>query len=177
MAPLPPESTPRLYVDYNNIHAAHTLVFRYDPAAPLSAVQAFAHNFLTELAPIMYAITIDGARFSLAGTNVSNPITWTGDASYGTGLQPEVQAPFEIRFQGRGASGRKVSWSLYGCSLAAPATYRWPAGTIPELDAAITVLRNAAGAGTFITIAGDQPLIKGYVNANFNSYWEQEARG
>jgi hypothetical protein len=177
MAALPPENTARLYVDYNDGVNLHTLVVRYneDPGQLLVAL-AHADAVFTEMSPNLYAVTIAGARFSLKGSNVTNPAVWSGAASYGAGVMPAVSAPLQFMFGGKSQDGRLVAWYFFGCKLAVPATYRYAGGVVAGLDDTGDAIAAAGLAGAFLTISGAVPLVKTYVNVNWNSYWEAEPR-
>lgn len=176
MAPLPPESTARFWVDYNDGNNDHSLLMRYAPSAGLSAIQAVAGQFLTALSPVLYLITILGARAANSGSVITVPEAWEGDATYGTGAQPPVAAPLELCFVGRTALGRMAKWFMYGFRNGLPASYRFFPSDDSNLDAAVTILRNAALTGKLLAIDGGVPGVYPYINIQWNSYWESQAR-
>lgn len=177
MAALPPESTARLYVDYNDGVNLHTMVIRYseDPGE-LAVALAHADNVFTEMSPNLYAVTIAGARFSLLGSNVTNPAVWSGAGSYGSGVMPTVNAPLQFMFGGKSQDGRLVAWYFFGCKLSVPDNYRVAGGVVAALDDTGDAIQAATAVGAFLTISGLPPLVKTYVNVNWNSYWEAEPR-
>jgi len=176
MAPLPPESTARVYVDYNDGIHSHTLIARYVPPATPADILANIAAIFTILDPVAYAITISGARFSLSGSNVTNPETWPGDPSYGTGAMPAVNAPRQVMWGGKSPDGRLVAWYLFGLNFTTPGNYRFANGAIPEFDDVGDLMQAATANGEFRTVSGQIPLIKTYTNVNFNSYWEAAPR-
>lgn len=176
MAPLPPESTARFYLDYSDGVNAHTLVARVGAGVSSSSVNVILDAFLSALEPILYLITIIGLRVSSDNSNVTNPVSWTGPATYGSGSMTGENAPREMRFLGRSGDGRRVSVSIYGYSGTTPAIYRLLASGVAPVAAAIVELENAAASDVFFTISTLPPVWKPYASFNFNSYWEAEQR-
>jgi len=176
MAPLPPESTARFYLDYSDGVNEHTIVARMGAGASVAEAIASVDLFLTALSGVLFTLTVIGARVSSDNSNVTNPVTWTGSASYGTGTITGNQVPRELRFQGRSTDGRRVSVSVYGFNEDTPATYRINADAIPEIDDAIEALTGAGAVNVFLTISTLVPVWKTYASVNYNSYWERKAR-
>jgi hypothetical protein len=176
MAPLPPENTARFWVDYSDGNHPHTLLLRYSPSAGLSAIQAVAAEFLAALSTDLYLLTITGARAAASGSVVSVPEAWGGDATYGSAAQPPASAPLQLCFVGRTTFGRIAKWFMYGFKGVVPDSYRFFPGDDSVLDAAVTILRNAALTGKLLAIDGELPSVYPYVNIQFNSYWETQAR-
>lgn len=176
MAALSPSNTARYWLDYSDGANEHSMMFRAVSPASQATVKSQIDTFLTQLDTVLYLITILGMRFSLVGSNVTNPTTWTGAATYGTGTMPISNAPRELRFIGRSPDGRRNSVSVYGFDGATPDTYRITSASNPVIEAAILALSNAAAVGVGATISGQTPIYKAYASFNFNSYWEKEAR-
>jgi hypothetical protein len=176
MAPLPPENTARFWVDYNDGHNDHTLLMRYSPSAGLSAIQAVAADFLAALSPVLYLITITGARAANSGSVISVPESWGGDSTYGSSAQPAASAPLELCYVGRTTTGRMAKWFMYGFKGIVPGSFRFYPSDDSNLDAADTILRNAGLTGKLLAIDGELPSVYPYINIQFNSYWESQAR-
>lgn len=173
---LPSNNTNRLVLKYfDGIHN-HNLLMRFPEAISDAAVLAVMHDFLTAAAESLYLLTIVSVTEYTINTNVGFPVVWTGDATYGTGAQPAVNAPRQLRWEGYSFGGHKVSFSLWGGDFSTPATYRLQAGDNADFAAARQVLFDAMGAGTICAIDGDPANMKTYVNVNFNSFWERKAR-
>jgi hypothetical protein len=177
MAALPPENTRRIWVEYFDGVNNHEVMLRGDTDTTVGELMEVAHDFFTALEPKLYVITIIGVRYAETGSTISNPEVWTGDPSYGTGAMPAINAPREIAFEGRSPDGRLVSYSMFGSSVSTPADYRFSLGEDADLDNARNVLSVAHAAGILCTISGSSAILKTYINFNFNSYWEREARG
>jgi hypothetical protein len=177
MAGLPPENTPRLLVDYNDGIHDHTLTWRFaNRTSSVAAAMDAANAFLQALSPSWYAITILGARTIDEGSHISRPVGWTGDAAYGTGAMPAVNAPRELRFEFRSPDGHKGSLGVYGVNVATPATYRLPATLFTFVSDARAELITATDIASLVAIDGLAVFVKEYANINFNSYWERKAR-
>lgn len=176
MAPLPESNTVRIWVDYSDGVNEHSLMARVISPANQAAARLRVHNFLFALSPSLYLLTITGARVAALGSNVTNPMVWDHNATYGTGVMPVNNAPRELRFIGRSADGRRNSVSVYGFDGTTPDDYRISATENVDVDAAIDQLTDAAAAGVFVTISGGLTIWKPYASFNFNSYWERQAR-
>lgn len=177
MAALPPSNTRRLWVNYNDGVNDHSIMFRGDTDVGAGDLMTVADDFLTALSPGMYAIIVTSVEFADVGTNIRNPVTWTGSSGYGTGVMPAVNAPREVAWEMRSADGRLGSYSMWGLNFATPAAYRILYGIETEMDDAYAVLVAAHNVGTLCTISGARGVLKTYYNVNFNSYWEEAARG
>jgi hypothetical protein len=175
MAPLPPESTARAWLDYNDGINEHSIQMRLGPTATLVNINTSFHTLLTALAPILHQLTIVGLRVASDNSNVTNPATWTGSATYGTGTLLPEDAPREIRFIGRSADGRQGSASVFGYSGTTPAIYRLN-NSITQIFNAIAVLDAGYSSDLWLSISTQRLIWKPYASFNFNSYWEKEAR-
>lgn len=185
MAPLPPNSTTVLFIDYTTGRNEHT--FQVRPAAGQTnddidgAVRAFL-DALAFLLPNEWRVT--GVRRRAAQSNITLPWSLTTtEAFIGSNTQSdlaEVEEPKEFVWVGRGqTSGRRVELSLYGILKPTPVAYRHFRGEVNQqyVDDTLAVLQPEFGDSPFVTIAGDSPLWYPYVNINYNSYWEREQRG
>lgn len=176
MAGLPVNNTGRLVLRYNDGVNNHNLLMRFPETVTDAAVQAVMQDFLAALEPSLYLITIIGLTEYAINSNVGFPVAWTGDASYGSGTMPDVAAPLQLRWEGYSFGGRKVSFSMWGGSFVVPDQYRYQAGAVAAFDDARQVLFDAMGAGTICAIDGIAANMKTYININYNSYWERQAR-
>lgn len=184
MAPLPPNNTARLWIDYVVGGIEHTFQVRYNANQPtidvVDTVAAILGFIEGELAS---SFAVQGARVAPAGSNISVPFDISGSAlagfvgTNGSDL-PANNAPREISWTGRShTTGRRVEWSLYGYMPNTPANYRWgPGETVASSSQVIAALNAASAAGIFVAIDGTPAVWKPYVNVNFNSYWENEVR-
>jgi len=176
MAAVNPNNTPRLWVDYSDGVHDHSLMLRCADESQFAALMVIADGFLNAISANCYTLTIIGARTADQGTNVSNAITWTGSSTYGSGILLAPHAPFEMRWVGRDTLGHIVTWSLFGVNFNPPGNFRFLPGDDADIAASISVLEDAVDDGILVTVAGQLPVIKQYVNCQYNSYWENQQR-
>lgn len=177
MAPLPDNNTDCFWLDYTDGQNSHSLQVRYNSAvATVANVMSLVHNFLVQLSSELYTLTVQGARVRAKNSNVSSPVVWSGDVTYGSFAMPANLAPREICFLGRSGDGRRVRWFLFGWNGPTPSPFR--VGITPEtaFDGALQVLITAQEFETFLTISGQSPTLYTYVDVNYNSYYEEKTR-
>lgn len=177
MAPLPENNTARFWLDYTDGQNPHSLLVRYDQTQmPPSDVAEYVEAFFNALSPILYLVGVSGARYSSQGSNISLPFSWTGAATFGQFAMPAELAPRQLCFLGRDAVGRRSRWFVYGWEAAPPNPFRLELNNPAELGAAWQVISDAQLAGAFISISGLNPTMYGYVDVNYNSYYEAKMR-
>lgn len=178
MAPLPPNGTARVWVDYSDGINDHSLMVRYDAeVTDASTALSAADAFLAALSPQLYLLTVTGARAQAAGTHISFPVVWDGDDTYGSGAMPGALAPRQLCFLGRTAGGRRVRWFVFGSKMDTPADFRFDLDDDASLENAYNIIVGSQLVGAFIAIDGANPVNYPYVDVNFNSYYEEKARG
>lgn len=177
MAPLPENSTDRVWLDYTDGHNPHSLLVRHTGGQTnVGSVLAQINLFFGALAPQMYLITVTGARYSDQGSVFSFPVAWEGPASYGTGAMPGSLAPRQLCYLARDTTGRRVRWFVFGCKLETPNDYRFNLTENADLAEAWNVISLAQQNNIFCTIAGVNPTLYSYIDVNFNSYYEAKTR-
>lgn len=176
MAPLPENNTPRFWLDYNDSRNSHSLMVRYAASAGVSAAMDFLDALLTALSADLYLITVEGARASASGSNISLPVAWTGAATYGADPMPFNRRPYEMRFLSRSVTGRRGSMSIYGAKFGIPDDFRIARDADPQLSNAFTAWETAIANLDIIAIDFSEPIPYDYVSINYNSYWEEQSR-
>lgn len=185
MAPLPPENTARLFIDYEVANVPHSFQVRFD--ATVRSVFAVANDVYSILnfaaSGLSTSFIVTGARVAAANSAISLPYSLEGTDLFGfsgdnTGTLPESEYPRELVWVGRSpTSGRRVRFSLYGYVGNTPGNYRFGPGEVVFSSLPVISALNAAStAGSFIAIDGTAATWYGYVNVNYNSHWESEAR-
>lgn len=181
MAPLPDNSTGVMFFDYTTGSVQHTAQLRFGPGSGPAIVTLFTELALAMTNVLASAWRVLGVRQRAAGAMIALPYASAGTLlgfmpASGVGLDP-VNEPREYRWVGRGStSGRRVTFSLYGVTIGTPPSYRYPAeGGPPSLNEVYS--RLMGGYSGLVTVGGDAPIWQPYVNVNYNSYWETEARG
>lgn len=177
VAPLPENNTDRFWLDYTDGQNPHSLQVRFNGGLPnVSNVISAVHQFFLALSPVLYTLNVSGARYSLEGTNISLPVLWEGDPSYGTFAMPATLAPRQICFLGRSSGGRFVRWFVFGWEAAPPTPFRMELSSPTEFGDAWEVISAAQLDGIFLSIDGLNPTLYGYVDVNYNSYFEEKSR-
>lgn len=183
MAPLPPNTTGRYWVDYLANGREHTVMFRFpapgvDGDVPPAFVAAVS-DFLQSMEPFMPTDwQLLGARVSAPGSSVSLPGPAPAAVTGAANPQPN-EAPGYITFVGRSATGRRVRVSLLGAGVT-PAgeagtynDYRATAAENAQVATAIAQLDEVASVG----IDGADVTWYTYVNLGYNAYWQRKVRG
>lgn len=187
MAPLPANTTARIFLDYvtglTTTATEHTLSIRYNDAVGNVAAQEAALELLQALTPGRLAQDwrIIRVRNQNAGTDFSVPVAAIPGliAFIGTAgsLSIEDEAR-ELRFVGRSFStGRRASISLYGWD-AFPVTntaFRLTPSDDPIIGDVQAVLRDKQ-PDVFICIDGSSASWYSYANWQYNQFWEAELR-
>lgn len=176
MAPIDPNNTPRFWLDYSDGLHNHSQMWRCADNTQFEELMIVVNAFWNAIDSSFYEITILGARVALRLSDISSPIAWTGSNTFGTGAITPFNSPRELRWEGRDAGGAKVSWSAYGFSGGGPGTYRFLAGEVAALDDGTSQIQGGIDDGIIVTAAGLAPILKTYINFNFNSYWERKQR-
>lgn len=180
MAPLPVNSTGRLILPYTANGHRHHAQFRYAAeSAPSSDYLEGLDAFLTSLAGLMPSDWVfDDYLFIPMGTNVSIPLGVAPSPVSG-GVTPDTgKAPAYMDFVGRSPDGRRARVSFLGAGNspdeegAALSDYRWRATENSSVAAAIGFLIDVG----VVTISGEVPYWKSYVNLGYNAYWQKAVR-
>lgn len=177
MPALPPETTQRYWLEYNDGIYTHELMLRGRVDTTIGDFETIYTDLFTALDAVLFTGNVTGARFSEAGETFSNPVTPPAIGSYGTGTMSGASAPRELAWEGRSSDSKLVSYSIYGWAGATPDVYRFQPEANVALNNARLVLDAAHAAGYLCTISGLRAIIKPYTNFNFNSYWERQRRG
>lgn len=175
MAPLPENSTTRVYIDYTAGGQAHTMQLRFDDGLTTDWATA-ANEVIVEMLPMMYTTdSVTGVRYSPVGSNLSFPLpgVTTGSGANVTAFDPDLKPNF-ISFTGRSLDGRDVRVTFFSPIFnLKDSGYRGPlgAGDVAALFSAIT-----STEPNVTTISGGQPLWHAYVNYGSNAYFQRKAR-
>lgn len=182
LAPLPPNSTDRVFVRYFTGWNEHTLICRTNALEfAQSDVLQDIKAFLDSVRPVLSsAWAIREVSTQLAGSLVTFPIdpgVLAGFTGGSAGTQALEDAPVQWNFIGRGTStGRKTRVGLYGLNTTRPASFRLSGAGLPLWATEAINSLTASSVRSFVTIGGDRATWYDYVNAQFNSYWESEQR-
>jgi hypothetical protein len=175
MAPLPPNSTARLWVDYETCGENHSAQIRLaDGEDPAEAATEFG-DLITAVTSMFFLSTFLGARYAASGSNVSNDVDLVWPVTWGSAVGPHFASSRYVDFIGRSLDGRRVRFALFGCNIEAEGgDYRIPAAASTAVANGLEVLDNTEG--TFVSINGFKPNWKRYVNIGSNAYWRNHIR-
>lgn len=176
MAALPPFSTGRVWVDYATINAEHSFMLRYPEGGTPSLALDVAASFLNQASNSLHVINVRGARYAPQGSDVTLPIAWPGELTYGSTQENPVNAPRFVSFAGRSALGRRWLLQLYGWRGTTPSNYRQFLGDDVGLENGVQELQDASAEGVICAIDGTGLNIYEYFNVNYNDHWVGEAR-
>jgi len=175
MAPLPPNSTGRLYVDYTVCGEEHTAIVRFATGSSADEALADFNDLTTEASPLLFESTVNNVRFSAALSNVSNPLPGTWPTGWGSGAGTHIQTANMLSFRSRSLDGRKGGIILFGCKFTeSGGDARINSAESADVEACLAVLANAEG--TFVTINQFQPSWYQYANIGQDAYWRNRIR-
>lgn len=178
MAPLPVESTARLFVDYTTCSEQHTLMCRFGVGSSVGDAIALVDAFLIALDDFVLAATIDAARVADLGSTFTYPVSWTGAATFGAGVGTHYKTANYLDFVGRSIGGRRVRMAVFGAVFHADTVgtgdYRFNATDEARVAAALAVLE--ASSTEPVAIDGDAAVWQQYANCGVNAYWRNNIR-
>lgn len=174
MAALDPNNTARAYVDYEVAGQEHTFMTRIVEDATDAEVSAEISSVFTAWGPLVFLCTFLRFRRSIIHSNVTLPSTWTGAATWGSGVGPANTVPNFWSITGRDVLGHKVRWDMYGKGASFNSQFRLQAADDSTVEAVIAAID--ATEGTFVTIADRTPLLNSYMNEAVSAYWQRQLR-
>lgn len=175
MAPLPESSTDRYFLDYSVNTVGHTMLCRTDPSVTDEDVISAFDAILTAAAAHSTTISVDGLRFALEGSNVTNPVAWTGDAEYGSGSPNRDLAPYFASFTGRATTGRRARLDIFGWVQTPGPDWRIQSADDSSVTTIVDLLNNSTD-GLFLAIDGGAPAWHEYANMSVSDYWVRQLR-
>lgn len=190
MAPVPPNSTDRVFLDYTSLQIPHTLILRLPPAGSVTDAEVVAAAAAAILVNRMLDTdSFTAARVQQSGTNFSLPIAFTQvngviPLSGGANAWAEDPESAFITFVARGtATGRRVRWEFFTSvkTTTWPGDNRYNPGDAAPVDTLRTNWTNFVENGVtptqqIVTVAADIPVVYDYVNIGKNAYWQRKQR-
>jgi hypothetical protein len=174
MAALAPSNTDRYRLGYSDGFNTHHLIMRTGGVTDAEAITALA-AFLTAASNLIAEITITSFDFAPQGSDVFNPIVWTGAATFGSGALPALDRPFSYSFVGRSTGGHKARVYLFAVDTPNDDNWRKTAAENGNVADAIAAL--ASNPGCFVAIDGIPPVWHPYANFGANDHWTKVIRG
>jgi len=184
MAPLPSESTARLYLDYTSVNIEHTMLLRL--AGDATDALDYANTYAAIFAQRMYPTdSFFRARFAADEAHFSLPLAFTavsGALPSGTTTWPQDPESVFLSFVGRGlVTGRRSRVEFFTSIV----TTTWPgdnrynpgdAAPIDTLRANFAAAAEQGGTHPLLTIGSDEITVYDYVNIASNAYWQRKQR-
>lgn len=175
MAALPENNTDRIFVDYQNAIAQHTLVVRTIPEATFEQLGADILDFLANVGALVANSTVTRTRFSQANTNFSVPVDMNLDGYvFGSGAATLDTNPIAITFVGRSNGGRRARASIFGYTGGASA-YRVTTTESAAVAEVVSTLN--AQSRAFRAIDFLQPIWYSFADIKPSDYWVRRSRG
>jgi hypothetical protein len=175
MAPLPVNSTNRLWVRKVGVTGTHEIMFRGQPGSDQVDLAGVASDFLNATKGLVYEGDIwTSARYSASGSDLSFPVGWTPIAGANGSAYDGRNQPFFVDWVGRGPDGRRVRWSIQGAVPFQDSNYRAVQGENAGVDAGIASLNSAVSI--LATIGGTPPFVYGYADVGYNAYQQRKRR-
>lgn len=175
MAPLPPESTARVYVDYTVAGNNHTFISRFSPSGDISTTVAHMADFVNAFGTAVYLSALVGIRASNAGSNVTFPVSETFPDTWGSVDVAGDETANYYDLIGRSVDGRKVRVALFGAKNQVVADkFRLPTSLGVPWSDVLDVLNSSFPS--FCTISGQAPTWHPYINLGMNAHWRNKLR-
>jgi len=175
MAPLPEDSTARIFLTYSVAGQEHTLMARYDAAAtPTPDALMEVSNFLEAMDAMVYLSSFVKAEVAAVGSNVRVPVAWPGITEWGASAGDPDSAPFFWSFTGKDITGRRFRVELFGRGHSDAQSWRLYAVDDTSIAAAVAVLETEEAV--FLSIAGNTPIYNQYANRSVSQHWVGEIR-
>jgi len=175
MAPISPDNTQRFFVDYTVCGYQHTMLMRAGSTVAASDASATLAALFDVYSDSVFAMSIDGFRSALPGTNITVPETWLGDTSYGSGAGAASDTANYMDAIGRGSTGHRVRVGIFGSKIVTSGgDYRIAAGENALVGLVVAVL--TSDADMFLDVDYEIPVWKSYLNCGVNAYWRNKVR-
>lgn len=175
MAPLAPDSTARVWVDYHTCSEDHTLLIRYkDPATTDDVADAFS-ELMTLIGAFFAVSTVNGVRAAALGSNVSNPIAGGWPTGWGSGAGDHAMSANYLDFIGRSLDGRRTRLAIFGCIVRQQGDdYRATIAESSVVNDGVSHLNSFPNI--YLSINEFKPVYYPYANMGVNAYWRNRIR-
>jgi hypothetical protein len=175
LPPVEPSNTQRYWVDYTVAGHGHTLQMRTTDTVLDADAGATMAAFFAALTSQLLVLTIDGFRKAEINSNISFPVVWPGDDTYGAGAGDPYQSAHFMDFVGKGSGGRRVRASVFGVALEQfGGDYRMSAAESTVVADTIAVL--TSDVEMWLDIGLNNPVWHNYANMGVNAYWRNKIR-
>lgn len=181
MAPLEPNSTGRVFVEYIANGRGHTVSFRYteDGPPPSGTLEAIDEFLIACNALMPEDWTFDSWRYQARGSDISLPLGGSPTPFDGLRTPRAYELPAFVSVIGRSTLGRRARIYLLGAGFDASedgglaANYRLTAAE----SAVVTAVVAAAASASPVAVDNSPVNWYNYLNVGYHSYWQRAARG
>lgn len=176
MAPLPENSTARLFVIQTGPHGEHVTLMRFGPAVSSAEAVAAARAICVRAAALTHNSTaFSRARWSAKGEEVSFPVPWGASIPglLGEAFGPEEYPNF-FSLVGRSVDGRRVRMTFFGQPSLVHGDYRYQRGDGGSVAALLDHVQ--AANPPVLTISESIPIWNDYLNLGVNAYYQRKRR-
>lgn len=175
MAPLSPDNTARVYLDYSVAGFEHTLIARYASLGDISTTVAHMADFVNAFGTQLYLSTFIGLRASAVGSSVTFPVSETFPATWGSTDVAGDETANYYDLIGRSVDGRRVRAAMFGAKNQSSADkFRLSTSLGAPWSDVLDVLTTAFPS--FCTISGLEANWHAYVNLGMNAHWRNKIR-
>jgi hypothetical protein len=173
---LPASNTIRYRLKYTVNTVPHSMLMRVAAGQTDTDANNIFHALLTAAAPILNQYNTITLEKAVVGSDVFNPVTWTGSASYGAGVDDTtINRVLSMCFVGRDSLGHKVRLFMFGPKgLSGTGDYRISGVENATISTLVGTLNGYVNV--FRTIADNDPVWKSYAELNISKHWEKKLR-
>lgn len=175
MAPLPPQSTLRYFLDYNGPMGERSVQFRFGAIADDQTAIDYINALLVAVRPLIYSsVSFYRLRRASDESVFSFPVPWLAVSGAAAGTLQAQDYPVFMSFVGRSSGGRRVRKTFYGVTFRPDDNYRIQRAENVNIDNAIGVLLDTPPSE--VAIDSSPVIWNEYVNTGFNAYYQRQAR-
>jgi hypothetical protein len=179
MAPQPANTTGRVFIKYKANQAEHTVSLRYQgTGAPTNTFLEAIDGVLIDCNFLMPAdwVFLSWA-YQAQASNISLPLSGSPTAFNGALTSELADKPAMMTITGRSILGVPARLQLMGVALtpndgAAVSRYRIARSASTNIA---NLLDTLAGSG-IVSLEGNTPTWKQYINLGYSRYWQRQAR-
>jgi len=175
VAPINPNNTARLKVFYQNAVAEHTLLIRFDGVDGLADAQTRLGLLVSAMSPLTFFCEVTAVQQAAEGLDIFNDVpgaTILG-LTWGSGPCTEEVNAVAGTFIGRSTAGRRSRLSFFGYK-GATSDYRLTSTESSDIADALDALDGADGS--FLSIDGNAPIWKRYIDVKAFDHWVDATR-
>jgi len=179
LEPLPPDSTRRVYINYESGTIGHTMMLRVPAGVSAGTLDDALNEVIEAMRPIMDpGDNVVDVEESAAGSNIRFPLFPVGLPGTGSGWDAgDINNSAFVGMSGKGTDGRLTVVRFFNLQCA---NFQETRVAIGVISAAYVDFYNAIDANSFglawRTIGGTVPTYHAYFNIGRDAYWQRKGR-